>query len=339
MTAPETAATGPRPDSSGALLAVENLVRYFTVARAGLFGRRQTVKAVDDISFSIRKGEVLGIVGESGCGKSSVAKAILNIHPPASGSVRFRETELTKLSLPDWRAMRRKIQYVFQDPLNSLDPRIRILDQVIEPLTIHGIGSRRARTDKAIAILEAVGLSQVHHKKFPHELSGGQQQRVVLARALVLEPEIIICDEPISALDVSIQAQVVQLLQKLRKEFGLTILFISHDLSIVRFLCDRVAVMYLGRIVELADTSALFDQPQHPYTKALISAIPIPVPGARSDRILLDGEPPSPINLPAGCRFNPRCGIAVPLCRQSEPALLGAGAHVTACHLAHGGTA
>jgi oligopeptide/dipeptide ABC transporter ATP-binding protein len=170
-------------------------------------------------------------------------------------------------------------------------------------------------------------------------LSGGQQQRVVLARALVLDPEIIICDEPISALDVSIQAQVVQLLQKLRKEFGLTILFISHDLSIVRFLCDRVAVMYLGRIVEFAETNALFDRPQHPYTKALISAIPIPVPGARADRILLEGEPPSPINLPAGCRFNPRCQIAVPLCRRSEPALLGATAHLTACHLAHEGTA
>ena len=322
-------------DSGDALLAVEHLVRHFTVGRSGLFGPRQTVKAVDDISFAIRKGEVLGIVGESGCGKSSVAKAILNIHPPASGSVRFRGTDLTKLSVADWRAMRRKIQYVFQDPLNSLDPRIRILDQVIEPLTIHGIGSTQQRTDKAIAILEAVGLGRAHHKKFPHELSGGQQQRVVLARALVLDPEIIICDEPISALDVSIQAQVVQLLQKLRKEFGLTILFISHDLSIVRFLCDRVAVMYLGRIVEFAETNDLFDRPQHPYTKSLISAITIPVPGARADRILLEGEPPSQINLPAGCRFNPRCRIAVPQCRQSEPALLGEAAHVTACHLAH----
>jgi oligopeptide/dipeptide ABC transporter ATP-binding protein len=278
---------------------------------------------------------VLGIVGESGCGKSSVAKAILNIHPPAAGRVKFRGTDLTKLSAADWRAMRRTIQYVFQDPLNSLDPRIRILDQVIEPLIIHGIGSARERADKAIAVLEAVGLGRAHHRKFPHELSGGQQQRVVLARALVLDPEIIICDEPISALDVSIQAQVVQLLQKLRKDFGLTILFISHDLSIVRYLCDRVAVMYLGRIVEFAETNAMFDQPQHPYTKALISAIPIPVPGARSDRILLEGEPPSPINLPAGCRFNPRCQIAVALCRQSEPALLGGAGHVTACHLAH----
>jgi oligopeptide/dipeptide ABC transporter ATP-binding protein len=329
------------PAGSGeALLVVENLVRHFAVGRAGIFGPRQTVKAVDHVSFSIRKGEVLGIVGESGCGKSSVAKAILNIHPPASGSVWFHGTDLTKISASAWREMRRKIQYVFQDPLNSLDPRIRILDQVIEPLTIHGIGTARERMAKANAILEAVGLGPVHHRKFPHELSGGQQQRVVLARALVLEPEIIICDEPISALDVSIQAQIVQLLQKLRAEFGLTILFISHDLSIVRFLCDRVAVMYLGRIVESAETAALFDQPRHPYTEALISAIPIPVPGARSDRILLEGEPPSPTHLPPGCRFNPRCRRAIALCRQSEPDLLkDAARHFTACHLAHGGTA
>jgi oligopeptide/dipeptide ABC transporter ATP-binding protein len=321
--------------NADALLVVENLVRHFSAGRTGLFGARQSVKAVDDVSFSIRKGEVLGIVGESGCGKSSVAKAILNIHKPQAGRVRYRDTELTALSVGDWRAMRRKIQYVFQDPLNSLDPRIRILDQVIEPLTIHAVGSASARAGRAAAILDAVGLGSAHHGKFPHELSGGQQQRVVLARALVLEPEILICDEPISALDVSIQAQVVQLLQKLRKEFGLTILFISHDLSIVRFLCDRVAVMYLGRIVEFAETGALFAEPRHPYTEALISAIPIPMPGARADRILLEGEPPSPINLPQGCRFNPRCRRAIALCREREPALLDAAdAHFTACHRA-----
>jgi oligopeptide/dipeptide ABC transporter ATP-binding protein len=201
-------------------------------------------------------------------------------------------------------------------------------------LTIHGIGASAERVRKAGDMLAAVGLGKVHFAKYPHELSGGQQQRVVLARALVLEPEIIICDEPISALDVSIQAQVVQLLRKLQVEFGLTILFISHDLSIVRFLCDRVAVMYLGRIVELADTSELFEHPRHPYTEALISAIPIPMPGARANRILLEGEPPSPVNLPAGCRFNPRCRHAFSPCRQSEPALTeGATEHFTACHL------
>lgn len=323
------------PGPSGEeLLTVKNLSRQFTVARTSLFGRPAIVKAVDDVSFAIHKGEVLGIVGESGCGKSSVAKAILNIHPPQSGSVKFNGVDLTKLSVSAWRGMRRRIQYVFQDPLNSLDPRIRIFDQVVEPLTIHDIGKMPDRTRKAGDMLEAVGLGRVHFAKYPHELSGGQQQRVVLARALVLDPEIIICDEPISALDVSIQAQVVQLLRKLQIEFGLTILFISHDLSIVRFLCDRVAVMYLGRIVELARTAELFEHPRHPYTEALISAIPIPMPGARSNRILLDGEPPSPVNLPAGCRFNPRCRHAFSPCRQTEPELIeGAAAHFTACHL------
>ena len=319
------------------LLVVESLSRHFRMGRSGLFGQRLTVKAVDDVSFSINKGEVLGIVGESGCGKSSVAKAILNIHPPQAGSVRLNNTELTKLTSAAWRLERRKIQYVFQDPLSALDPRMKVLDQVTEPLIIHGLGTGQERSDTARRILDAVGLGPTHFGKFPHELSGGQQQRVVLARALVLEPDIILCDEPISALDVSIQAQVVKLLQKLRVEMGLTILFISHDLSIVRFLCDRVAVMYLGKIVELADTKTLFDDPQHPYTKALISAIPIPSPGTRRDRILLEGEPPSPVNLPPGCRFNPRCQFCAPLCREREPVLRAAKHdHDVACHLAHG---
>lgn len=324
--------------SGGDLLVVNNLTRQFVVGRSSLFGQRAIVKAVDDVSFAIRRGEVLGIVGESGCGKSSVAKAILNIHPPQSGTVIFKGADLTKLSVSAWRGMRRSIQYVFQDPLNSLDPRIGIFDQVVEPLTIHGIGGMPDRVRKASAMLEAVGLGRVHFAKYPHELSGGQQQRVVLARALVLEPEIIICDEPISALDVSIQAQVVQLLQRLRIDLGLTILFISHDLSIVRYLCDRVAVMYLGRIVETARTAELFDHPRHPYTQALISAIPIPMPGARSNRIVLEGEPPSPVNLPAGCRFNPRCRHAFLPCRQSEPALVeGPASHFAACHLVPAG--
>jgi len=329
--------TAALPLPGDPLLVVEGLSRHFRLSRNSLLGHRPTVKAVDDVSFAIGKGEVLGIVGESGCGKSSVAKAILNIHPPQSGSVRLNDTDLTKLTAAAWRLMRRKIQYVFQDPLNALDPRRTVLEQVIEPLTIHGLGARQDRADKARRILDAVGLGPIHDAKFPHELSGGQQQRVVLARALVLEPDIILCDEPISALDVSIQAQVVKLLQKLRLELGLTILFISHDLSIVRFLCDRVAVMYLGKIVELADTRTLFDDPQHPYTKALISAIPIPSPGARRDRILLEGEPPSPVNVPGGCRFNPRCGFSAPLCLQQEPALLATSdGHRVACHLAHG---
>jgi peptide/nickel transport system ATP-binding protein len=330
----------PAAASGNPLLVVEGLSRHFALSRSGLFGPRPTVKAVDEVSFAIDRGEVLGIVGESGCGKSSVAKAILGIHPPQSGSVRLGDTELTKLSSAAWREMRRKIQYVFQDPLNALDPRMKVLDQVIEPLTIHGLGSGRSRADKARKMLDAVGLGETHLAKFPHELSGGQQQRVVLARALILEPEILLCDEPVSALDVSIQAQVVKLLQKLRVEFGLTILFISHDLSIVRFLCDRVAVMYLGRIVEIADTRDLFGDPRHPYTKALISAIPIPVPGRRGDRILLEGEPPSPVDLPTGCRFNPRCRHRAAPCLHIEPALDGLGGnHRVACHLAQGAMA
>lgn len=265
------------------LLSVENLIRHFRTRRTGWFGAHQTVNAVDGVSFAISKGEVFGIVGESGCGKSSVAKAILNIHPPQADSVRLNGTELTTLTLGQWRNVRLKIQYVFQDPMDSLDPRIRVLHQVVEPLTIHGVGTAPGRRDKAIKLLKSVGLRDGLLNKFPHELSGGQRQRVVLARALVLEPDLVLCDEPISALDVSIQAQIIRLLQKLRVEFGLTILFISHDLNVVRLLCDRVAVMYLGKIVELGKTRDVFHAPKHPYTQALISAIPVAMPGIRRE--------------------------------------------------------
>lgn len=323
--------------SATPVLKVDNLTRHFRAGRRGLFGKRGTVKAVDGLSFEIRKGEVFGLVGESGCGKSSCSKAILNIHPPQLGSVRLNGVELTKLSEREWRQTRRRIQYVFQDPLSALDPRVKVIDQVIEPLTIHNIGSQSQRRKKAKDLLLAVGLQQDQIEKFPHELSGGQRQRVVLARALVLDPELIICDEPISALDVSIQAQVIQLLQRLRAEFDLTILFISHDLSLVRFLCDRIAVMYLGKIVELARTRDLFMVPRHPYTQALISAIPIPEPGAKREQILLEGEPPSPVNPPPACRFHPRCRFAAPLCGQRDPALKPhADGRLVACHLAHG---
>ncbi|MCI0366609.1 MAG: ABC transporter ATP-binding protein [Phycisphaerales bacterium] len=319
------------------VLAVDNLTRHFRTGRRGIFGGRRLVRAVDGISFEIRKGEVFGIVGESGCGKSSCSKAILNIHPPQSGTVRLDGIELTKLSAREWRQLRRRIQYVFQDPLSALDPRISVINQVIEPLIIHDIGSRSERRRKAMDLLLAVGLQSDQSDKFPHELSGGQRQRVVLARALVLDPHLIICDEPVSALDVSIQAQVIQLMRRLRDQLALTILFISHDLSLVRFLCDRVAVMYLGQIVELARTRDLFARPQHPYTQALISAIPIPMPGARREQILLEGEPPSPINPPVACRFHPRCRHAAPLCRQVDPALKRhADDRLVACHWAHG---
>lgn len=319
------------------VLEVDNLTRYFRDGRRGIFGKDQIVKAVDGVSFEVRKGEVFGIVGESGCGKSSCAKSILNIHPPQSGSVRLNGVELSRLSVKKWRQIRRKIQYVFQDPLSALDPRIKVIDQVVEPLTIHGLGSQLERHQKAIDLLLAVGLQPDQIENFPHELSGGQRQRVVLARALVLDPDLIICDEPISALDVSIQAQVIKLLQHLRAKFGLTILFISHDLSVVRYLCDRVAVMYLGNIVELAAASELFRAPRHPYTQALISAIPIPEPGVRREQILLEGEPSSPINPPPACRFHPRCRHAAPLCREHTPILKRhPDGRLVACHLAHG---
>ena len=319
------------------VLQVENLTRHFQAGRRGLFGARQTVRAVDGISFEVKRGEVFGIVGESGCGKSTASKAILNIHPPQAGSVRLNGINLTTLSESEWREMRRKIQYVFQDPLGALDPRIKVIEQVIEPLIIHRLGTPLERKEKAIRLLHSVGILDDQLGKYPHEVSGGQRQRVVLARALILEPELLICDEPISALDVSIQAQVVTLLQRLRAELGLTILFISHDLSIVRYLCDRVAVMYLGEIVEMASVTELFESPQHPYTKALISAIPIPEPGMEREHIFLEGEPPSPINPPPACRFHVRCPFSAPLCRQRAPEMISyPGGRMVACHLVHG---
>ena len=319
------------------VLQVENLTRHFQAGRRGLFGARQTVRAVDGISFEVKRGEVFGIVGESGCGKSTASKAILNIHPPQAGSVRLNGINLTTLSESEWREMRRKIQYVFQDPLGALDPRIKVIEQVIEPLIIHRLGTPLERKEKAIRLLHSVGILDDQLAKYPHEVSGGQRQRVVLARALILEPELLICDEPISALDVSIQAQVVTLLQRLRAELGLTILFISHDLSIVRYLCDRVAVMYLGEIVEMASVTELFESPQHPYTRALISAIPIPEPGMEREHIFLEGEPPSPINPPPACRFHVRCPFSAPLCRQRAPEMISyPGGRMVACHLVHG---
>jgi oligopeptide/dipeptide ABC transporter ATP-binding protein len=332
VTAPHVADSNDVP-----VLQVENLTRHFRAGRRSLFGERQTVKAVDGISFDVKRGEVFGIVGESGCGKSTASKAILNIHPPQVGTVRLNGIDLTTLSEKEWREIRRKIQYVFQDPLGALDPRIRVIDQVIEPLKIHGMGTSSECKEKASKLLHSVGLLDDQLGKYPHELSGGQRQRVVLARALILEPQLLICDEPISALDVSIQAQVVTLLQRLRAELGLTILFISHDLSIVRYLCDRVAVMYLGQIVELASVTDLFESPQHPYTRALISAIPIPEPGMEREHIFLEGEPPSAIDPPPACRFHVRCPFSAPLCGQRAPEMISyPGGRMVACHLVHG---
>jgi oligopeptide/dipeptide ABC transporter ATP-binding protein len=320
------------------LLEVKDLKRHFPVRlKGGLFGRKAAVKAVDGISFAVKSGEALGIVGESGCGKSTTAKLVLNITSPSSGEIMFDGHDITSCSPAQWRALRRDMQFVFQDPLGALDPRMRIIDQTREPLLIHRIGTADEQREQAAELLISVGLQEHIFGRYPHELSGGQRQRVVLARALILEPRLLVCDEPVSALDVSIQAQVINLLAGLREKLGLTLMFISHDLSVVRHVCDRVAVMYLGKIVELAEGDALFENPGHPYTQALLSAIPIPEPGAERKRIFLAGDPPSPIDVPSGCRFHTRCPVAKPVCAEREPQLkpLRDGQQV-ACHVAHG---
>ena len=295
------------------------------------------MRAVDGISFDVQRGEVLGIVGESSCGKSSVAKSILKIHPPTSGRIIFDGEDLVRLKPRPWRDMRREIQYVFQDPLGALDPRMTVLTQVIEPLIIHSIGSSDAQLKQAHELLEAVGLLAESHDKYPHELSGGQRQRVVLARALILKPRLLICDEPVSALDVSIQAQVIQLLEELKTSFDLTIMFISHDLSLVRYFCDTMIVMYLGKIVESGPIEEMFTNPRHPYTQALISAIPVAEPGIERDVIVLQGEPPSSFSPPTGCHFHPRCGLQKTLCRSIYPELelVDQSDHFAACHVVH----
>lgn len=325
--------TGPISNPVEPLVAVRNARCSFTTSqKESIFGPYKKLHAVSDVSFEVQRGEVFGVVGESGCGKSTTAKIILNMATVSGGDVRYMGKSVVGLSDRAWHPLRKEIQYVFQDPLSALDPRMTVLKQVIEPLIIHHIGSPSEHPAKAEAMLEQVGLRPNQFHKYPHELSGGQRQRVVLARALILEPELLICDEPISALDVSIQAQIINLLQRLRREMGLTIMFISHDLSVVRHLCDRVAVMYLGKIVEQGPADSVFLSPAHPYTRALISAIPIPMPGGGSNRITLQGEPPSPIDPPPGCRFNPRCALATEQCRANEPQDINVGhKHIAAC--------
>ncbi|MDX2419035.1 MAG: ATP-binding cassette domain-containing protein [Xanthomonadales bacterium] len=313
-------------------------MKYYQIRRGGWLDRKKVdLKAVDDVSFSVNKGETFGIVGESGCGKSTIARLVLNIDTPTSGSIEFKDRQITGLPPVEWRKLRRQMQYVFQDPLGALDPRMKILDQVAEPLLIHNITDNSERRDKAAEMLLSMDLKDHTFYRYPFDLSGGQRQRVVLARALVIEPELLVCDEPVSALDVSIQAQVINLLAELTKRMGLTMIFISHDLSIVRHVCEGVAVMYLGKIVEMAQGELLFDRPAHPYTQALLSAIPIPEPGLERKRILLKGDPPSPIDLPPGCRFHTRCHMTKQVCSQHIPELkpLRDG-QVVACHVAHG---
>jgi oligopeptide/dipeptide ABC transporter ATP-binding protein len=327
------------PEEGGPpLLEVSELLRHFHVRqKGGLWGRKAVIKAVDGVSFAINKGDTFGIVGESGCGKSTTARLLLNMDKPTSGSITFKNQKILSLSPALWRKLRQQMQYVFQDPLGALDPRMKIIEQVAEPLRIHNRYSKSESHEKAAEILRDVDLSNHTFRRYPHELSGGQRQRVVLARALILEPELLVCDEPVSALDVSIQAQVINLLVGLRKQMGLTIIFISHDLSIVSHACERVAVMYLGKIIEIAQSDLLFQNPANPYTQALLSAIPIPQPGLHRERIFLKGDPPSPVDPPSGCRFHTRCPFMRPVCAQIEPKLktLQAGQSV-ACHVAHG---
>src|SRR5258706_1734295 len=301
------------------LVQVEHLVKYFPV-RAGLMQRVVNwVKAVDDVSFTVKKGETLGMVGESGCGKTTIGRSMLRLVEPTSGSVRYDGKEILKLRGRQLKDVRRNMQIIFQDPYASLDPRVPIGESVMEGLQIHNIGTKHERYDLMIDTLKKVGLEDYHARRYPHEFSGGQRQRIGIARALALRPDFIVCDEPVSALDVSIQSQVLNILKDLQKEFGLTYLFIAHNLSVVEHISDRVAVLYLGKMAELTDRDELFKNPLHPYTKALMSAIPMPDPRLKRQRVVLKGDVPSPLNPPTGCRFHPRCPIAEKICSEQEP--------------------
>lgn len=318
------------------LLRIENLKMYFPVMRGLIFSRQVGyIKAVDGLNFQIKRGETLGLVGESGCGKSTTGRAILQLYRPTEGHVYLEDVDLTTLEGEALRRMRRRMQMIFQDPYSSLNPKLTVGSIIGEPLEVHGLGGT-GKQQRVQELLEVVGLNPKFINFYPHEFSGGQRQRIAIARALAVNPDFIVCDEPISALDVSIQAQVVNLLSALQEQFGLTYLFISHDLSVVLHICNRVAVMYLGKIVELADAVELRQHPLHPYTQALFSAVPIPDPEVeqKRDRIILQGDVPSPVNPPLGCRFHTRCPMVMDICRKEEPAFKDAAdGHYVACHL------
>jgi oligopeptide/dipeptide ABC transporter ATP-binding protein len=343
---PANAPGAPTPTQAGAagerradvLMQVQNLKKYFPV-RGGVLQRTVgQVKAVDDVSFYVRAGETLGLVGESGCGKTTVGRTLLRLLPPTSGKVIFEGMDFFKLNPGELKKARRDTQIIFQDPYSSLDPRVPIGESVGEGLRIHGF-SKEEREARVRDVLQRVGLHPEHARRYPHEFSGGQRQRIGIARALALQPKFIVCDEPVSALDVSIQSQVLNILKDLQRDFGLTYLFIAHNLSVVEHASDRVGVMYLGKMAEIATREAIFENPQHPYTQALLSAIPMPDPRNRRQRIVLKGDVPSPLNPPTGCRFHTRCWLAQDICKQQIPewrdvAQAGAAPHFVACHFA-----
>ncbi len=315
------------------LMEVRDLVRHFTGPRTSFFGPRKVAHAVNGVSLELYAGETLGLVGESGCGKSTIGQLILNLIPPTSGSVTYLGQDITKVDKDEWRRLRSEMQLVFQNPLGALNPRLTIGAQIREPLDIHDVGDEAGRDAQVLGMFEAVSLPPHLLERYPHQLSGGQQQRVVIARALINSPKLVVCDESVSALDVSVQAQVVNLLADLQKKLGLTYLFITHDLSVVRHISTRIAVMYLGRIVELADSDTLLENPMHPYTRALISAVPVPDPRARASRATIRGEPPNPFNPPSGCAFHARCAHADEKCRSDLPVFRQIGdKHQVACH-------
>lgn len=316
------------------LLEVRGLKKYFPV-KTGFWGREKVVRAVDGVHLTVYPGETLSIVGESGCGKSTTGRCILRLIEPTEGEILFQGRDIRALNAAGLRAARRDMQLVFQDPFASLNPRKTVGQILQDPLIVHGIGTPAERRKRVEEMIEIVGLTRQHLDRFPHEFSGGQRQRIGIARALILRPKLVVADEPVSALDVSIQAQILNLLKDLQREFQLTYLFISHDLSVVRHISDRVAVMYLGKVVEVADKTALYERPTHPYTQALLSAVPVPDPTREVNRIILEGDLPSPANPPSGCQFHPRCRHCMEVCRMTVPPLKEAEpGHLVACHLA-----
>jgi oligopeptide/dipeptide ABC transporter ATP-binding protein len=317
------------------ILKIVNLKKYFKIGGGFLGGHGLTIRAVDDVSFSVKRGETFGLVGESGCGKTTLGQTIIRLYQPTEGNIFYNGRDLAPLSAGQLRPHRRDIQMIFQDPSASLDPRMTVGSVIAEPLNITRTGSREERRERVQELLRVVGLNAYFANRYPHEFSGGQRQRIGIARALALNPKLVICDEPVSALDVSIQAQVLNLLKQLQEQFDLTYLFIAHNLAVVAHIADRIGVMYLGKLVEVSDSQRITESPKHPYTQALISAIPIPEPGRVKNRIILQGDVPSPANPPSGCRFHPRCPIAQANCAESEPILEDKGAgHLGACHYA-----